>query len=745
MEFLEKSMKMLIVSSYPPRECGIATFSQDIIQSIKKVFGDSLPIEVCALSNEGQRQEYGPEVTYQLKSKVLENYRELGEQINQRRDIGLVCIQHEFGLYGGENGDYLLNFLLTLNKPIITVFHTVLPECSEKQQKLVRSIADLSMKIIVLTQKSLRTLVEYYGINEDKAQVISHGTHMILWQQKELLKEQYYFENRFVLSTFGLLSRNKNIDTVLHALPALVKEHPNLLYLVIGKTHPEVFKNEGESYRVELQNLTQTLGLEKNVLFINEFVALNELLAYLTLTDIYLFSSKDPNQTVSGTFAYALSCGCSVIATPIPHAIEVLDGAGILLKSFENPLEFEEAISNLIKNDVDRISMSKRAYYLSHATVWENCAIQYGYIFGKITHHEDHLRFSLPPIKLDHIEELTTDEGMLQFSQFSEPDITSGYTLDDNARALINVVMYQKTNPSKKAVKLIGIYFNFIEGIQRENGLFDNYKDFHGQLTHQNEDVNLEDSNGRAIWSLGCLIANHELFDNELNNRAEICWAKAIKNIHKTISPRAIAYTIKGLYQYFTVYPTQAISDHITELANQLLKHYQINSEADWYWYEDYMTYANNVLPEAMMYSYMATKDERLKEIAIISFDFLLSHYFMKGEIKVISNNGWFNKKNERAFYGEQPIEVVTTIVALDLFYEITGDVKYKNQIDVAFSWFLGNNHLKQIMYNSVNGASYDGLEDTQININQGAESTLCFLKAQMIMEKYKTEVLVSV
>lgn len=743
MEFLERGMKMLILCSYPPRECGIATFSQDTIQSIKKVFGDSLPVEVCALNNEGQHYKYGEEVTYQLKSHELENYRELGEQINQRNDIGLVCIQHEFGLYGGENGDYLLNLLLTLNKPFITVFHTVLPICNEKQRKLVRSITDLSKKIIVLTQKSKKILVNYYGINQEKTQVIPHGTHMILWQQKERLKVKHHFENRFVLSTFGLLSRNKNIETVLRSLPKLAKKYPQLIYLVIGKTHPEVFKHEAESYRNELQNLTQELEIENHVLFINEFLALDELLAYLTLSDIYLFSSKDPNQTVSGTFAYALSCGCSVIATPIPHAIEVLDGAGILLKSFENPFEFEEAITNLIENESERIKMGKQAYYLSNATVWENCAIQYGYIFGKLTNCDDHLRFNLPPIKLDHIEEMTTDKGMLQFSNFSEPDPNSGYTLDDNARALINLIIYLKNKPSKKAEKFINIYFNFIEGMQRENGLFDNYKDFDGNLTDQNQTVNLEDSNGRAIWALGYMIANQHLFDDDLNSRAEICWSKALVNIDKTSSPRAVAYTIKGLYQYFTIYPTHAITTHIRNLANQLLKHYHINAEVDWYWYEDYMTYANNVLPEAMMYSYLATNDERLKEIAIISFDFLLSHYFMKGEIKVISNNGWFNKKNERAFYGEQPIEVVTTIVALDLFYGVTGDVKYKNQIDVAFSWFLGNNHLKQIMYNPVNGASYDGLEDTQININQGAESTLCFLKAQMIMEKYQSEVLV--
>jgi glycosyltransferase involved in cell wall biosynthesis len=740
MDFLERGMKILMICSYPPRECGIATFSQDIVNVIEKVFGDNLQVEICALQNDNYDFLYPSEVNYKLNVNSIENYRSFGEKINQRTDIGLVCIQHEFGLFGGENGNYLINLLLSLNKPIVTVFHTVLPKPKDKRKSLVSSITDLSEKIVVLTKKSQNILIEDYEINKDKITVIPHGTHMILWQDKELLKKRYFFENKIVLSTFGLLGRNKNIETVLKSLPEIVVKHPNLIYLVIGKTHPELFKNEGDEYREELIQLTKKLKLENNVLFINEFVELKQLLEYLTLSDIYLFSSKDPHQTVSGTLAYALSCGCAVIATPIPHAKEILDGAGILLENFEEPFEFKVAIQELIENKERRIAMSKNAYLLSHQTVWENVAIQFGLLYGNLTSCEDHLRFIPPPIKLDHIKELTTRTGILQFSNFSEPNLSFGYTLDDNARALINMIMYFQNNVNYEAIDLAYIYFNFIEKIQKPDGLFNNYKNSDEELTAQNKEVNLEDANGRAIWSLGFLIANKYILPPDLVYRAEKCWDKAFPNISNITSPRAIAYTIKGLYHYYTLYQNQEIKNEIQILTDKLLQHYKINSSVDWYWYEDYMTYANNVLPEAMMYSYMVTNDERMKEIAIVSFDFLLSHYFMKGELKVISNNGWFKKKNKRAFFGEQPIEVVTTIVALDLFYEITGDLKYRNQIDVAFSWFLGNNHLKQIMYNSINGASYDGLEDTQININQGAESTLCFFKAQMIMEKYKSK-----
>ncbi|MFV8375729.1 glycosyltransferase [Flavobacterium sp. LB1P71] len=734
----EKGIKMLIVSSYPPRECGIATFSNDIVNAVKTVFGDTLPIEVCALQNSEQQFKYNDEVTYVLPVNSLDDYRLVAEKINERNDIGLVCIQHEFGLFCGEYGEYILSLILALNKPIVTVFHTVLPNPDEKRKKIVRAIADLSDRIIVLTKKSKAILTNDYDVHETKTIVIPHGNHSVLWEQKENLKTKYNFADKIVMSTFGLISKNKGIETVLRALPEIVKKHSEVIYLVIGKTHPEIICCEGEKYRDSLIDIVHELGLESNVIFINEYLDLCQLLEYLTVSDIYLFSSKDPNQAVSGTFAYAMSCGCAVISNPIPHAVESLvDGNGILLNEFDKPEEFKKAILYLIENKEERIIMGKNAFSLAHATTWENIAIQYRLLFDLLTNREEDLKFNFPPIKLDHIEKLTTDFGILQFSKFSQPDPESGYTLDDNARALINMVLYNKAFPNKHVLKLATTYLNFVEGIQQNNGWFDNYKDFENQLTKQNGEVNLDDANGRALWSLGTVIAHRDSLPLDMICQAVKCWDKAIKRIDDIKSPRAIAYALKGLYFYYTFYKDEEVKSYIEKLANELLRHYNINSAENWCWYEDYMTYANNVLPEAMMYSYLVTGKPKYKKIAAITFDFLLSQYFMKGQLKVISNRGWFKKENERVFYGEQPIEVSTTIIALDLFYEVTKNKKYKDQLKLAFIWFLGNNHLKQIMYNPENGASYDGLEDKHININQGAESTLCYFKARLIMEKY--------
>ncbi|WP_367771095.1 glycosyltransferase [Flavobacterium sp. WC2421] len=736
---LDKGIKMLIVSSYPPRECGLATFSNDIINAVKTVFGSTLPIEVCALQNEENEVTYNSEVTFTLLTSKLDQYPLTAEKINERKDIGLVCIQHEFGLYGGEYGDYILAFILALNKPIVTIFHTVLPNPNEKRKKIVQAIIDLSDKIIVLTKKSEEILITNYETPISKIKIIPHGNHNVLWEQKQSLKNKYHFSDKTVLSTFGLISENKNIETTLFALPEIITNHPELIYLIIGKTHPEIIKTEGEKYRKKLEFIVKELYLDSHVIFINEYLELKQLLEYLTLSDIYLFSSKDPNQAVSGTFTYAMSCGCAVISTPIPHAVEsIVDGTGILLTEFENPEEFRNAIMSLLEDEEKRINMGKKAFSLAHITSWENIAIQYRLLFDLLTNKEEDLKFSLPPIKLDHIKKLTTNFGILQFSKFSQPDPESGYTLDDNARALINMVMYHSQFPDEEVLELANTYLNYIEGIQRENGWFDNYKDFNHQLTKQNTEVNLEDANGRALWSLGTVIAYKQTLPIEFVVRAKKCWDKAIVRIEDISSPRAIAYALKGLYNYYSIYKEEATEMQIEKLADELLRHYHINSEANWCWYEDYMTYANNVLPEAMMYSYLVTGKQKYKKIAIVTFDFLLSHYFMKGQIKVISNRGWFKKENERVFYGEQPIEVATTIITLDLFNDVTKNSKYKDQLKLAFIWFLGNNHLKQIMYNPENGASYDGLEDKHININQGAESTLCFFKARLIMEKYK-------
>uniref|UniRef100_UPI0040476E67 glycosyltransferase n=1 Tax=Mariniflexile sp. TaxID=1979402 RepID=UPI0040476E67 len=734
-----KKFKILFICSYPPRQCGIATFSQDLITSLKKSFGASMDIEVCALENECCNiDDYPTEVSYRIDAREVDSFFKVADRLNEREDIGMVCVQHEFGLFGGEYGSHLVAFLLRLNIPISCVFHTVLPNPDLKRIKVMQALADLSEKLIVLTNRSAEILEKDYSIEKSKLNVIPHGTHIVLWKEKQALKNKYGFQDKMVLSTFGLLSKNKGIETTLRALPKVIDKFPETLYLVLGKTHPEVVKNEGETYRESLMDLVGHLGLNDNVIFINEYLELQILLEYLTLSDIYIFSSKDPNQAVSGTFAYAMSCGNPVISTPIPHSRECLDpSTGILLNGFEDSLELSNAIINLLQQPALRASMGKNAFTKMRAFSWENVALSYSDIFQDYLKKQNPLEFVLPPIKTDHIENMTTDFGILQFSSFDEPDTSFGYTLDDNARALITMLMYYEQHASEKILQLIEIYLDFMAFCQQENGEFYNYVDYSHHFTDQNTEVNLQDSNGRAIWALGYLLSGATQLPEHLVAKAENCFKKAIPNVTNFESPRALGFVLKGLYFYQKNNTDKTYTAIAEKLADELLRMFHISTDNQWEWFEDYLTYANSVLPDALLYAWLITKNNRYREVAEITFDFLLSQYFMKGQIKVVSNDGWFHKRNKRVFYGEQPIEVAYTILSLDLFYKVTHKKKYAQQLHTAFSWFLGNNHLKQIMHNPVNGGCYDGLERENININQGAESSICYLMARLIVEQY--------
>ncbi len=738
-----KKLKILFICSYPPRECGIATFSQDLITSLKKCFGASIEIEVCALENDCcDIDGYPPEVSYWIEAQKLDSFFKVADKLNEREDIGMVCVQHEFGLFGGDYGSHLVAFLLKLDIPISCVFHTVLPNPDEKRTKIVQALGDLSEKLIVLTNKSAEILESDYHIDTNKLAVIPHGTHIVLWKEKQRLKNRYGFQNKNVLSTFGLLSENKNIETALRALPKILQKFPNTVYLVLGKTHPDIIKREGETYRNALLTIVDDLDIKDHVIFINEYLELTRLLEYLSLSDVYLFSSKDPNQAVSGTFAYAMSCGNPVISTPIPHSKECLDpSTGILLNDFEDPIEISDAVIDLLEQPFIATSMGKNAFIKMRAFSWENVAISYSDIFQDYLQDSNSLDFSLPPIKTDHIEDMTTDFGMLQFSNFSEPDTSFGYTLDDNARALIAMLMYYKKKRNDKVLRLIEIYMDFIVFCQQDDGLFYNYVDFEGQFTVQNTEVNLEDSNGRAIWALGYVLSHTENLPKSLVTKAENCFKNVMQNVADFNSPRAIGFILKGLYYYQENKPKTQYNQLAETLAQELLRVFNITSDKKWEWFEDYLTYANSILPEALLYAWLITKNKKYKDVAETTFDFLLSQYFMKGQIKVISNDGWFHKRNKRTFHGEQPIEVAYTILSLDLFYRVTHKKKYAKQLHTAFSWFLGNNHLKQIMYNPVNGACYDGLEKENININQGAESSLCYVMARLVVEGYPLEV----
>jgi hypothetical protein len=474
------------------------------------------------------------------------------------------------------------------------------------------------------------------------------------------------------------------------------------------------------------------------VLFIPRFLPLNELLEYLQLTDIYLFTSKDPNQAVSGTFSYAISCGCPIISTPIPHAREVVQNDAGIIIDFENSQQLAEAVKTLLNDKQLRKNISSNGLHRMASTAWENTAVAHAMLFEKIGTGQISLKYSKPAVHLGHLKKMTTNFGIIQFSKINQPDIHSGYTLDDNARALIVMCRHFELTLDNEDIRYISIYFNFIKHCLQPEGYFLNYVNENRTFTEQNHSTNLADANGRAIWALGTMISMSALLPAAMAAEAETMLERATLNLHKIHSTRAMAFIIKGLHLSQTKNPSEQNLLLIMKLADRLVQMYRHEEDKNWQWFESYLTYANSIVPEALLCAWLATGEQIYKDIAKTSFDFILRKTFTPNRIKIISNKGWLHKDKETAPVangGEQPIDVAYTILALSKFYAAFGEKEYLQKMEVSFSWFLGNNHLHQILYNPCTGGCYDGLEENYVNLNQGAESTVSYLLARLTME----------
>lgn len=732
--------QIVFLTSYPPRECGIATFSQDLIHAIDRHFCQSFDLKVAALETEA-RLSYPKEVGYSLNPVDPASYRQFVKTINRNPAVELVVVQHEFGLYH-QAPDEFTNMLRELTKPVIVVFHTVLPGPDADLKKRVQEILQNCSGVVVMTENAKKLLVETYDANPAAITVIPHGTHLVPHTDKDALKEKYGFTGRKILSTFGLISSGKNIETTLQALPAIAEQHPDVLFLVIGKTHPVVVQNEGEQYRESLQQLIADLGIERHVQFVNEYVSLKDLLEYLQLTDVYLFTSKDPNQAVSGTFSYALSCGCPIVSTPIPHAVEMLGNDERVLIPFSDPAKLSEKVNRILSDDRFREELSLNGLHRVAPTSWENVAVAYALLMRKKAANKAPLEYRLPVINLHQIKQLTTETGMIQFSVLNKPDIGSGYTLDDNARALIAVCKHYAIKKDESDLSLITTYVSFIEHCQQPQGYFYNYVDAGKRFTDQNFTTNLSDPNGRAIWALGHVLAMKASLPEKLVSRAEKMIKAVLPHIPGMHSTRTMGFVIKGLSLCHQASPDAGYDRFVLLLADRLMQMYLHESDREWEWFESYLTYANGLLPEAMLAAYETTGKAAYREIAEKSFDFLLAQTFHDYGIRVISNRGWMHKGQAREHFGEQPIDVTYTILALSRFYRVLRREDYLAKLETAFNWFLGHNHLHRILYNPATGGCYDGLEEHHVNLNQGAESTVSYLLARLTIEQHKGELL---
>ncbi len=733
--------EVVFLTSYPPRQCGIATFSNDLIKALNEKYGNSFKISVYPLETDSDRHIYPDGISSSLNTDNAFDYIQAVYTINANPNIELVVIQHEFGLFSGNEKGFL-DFLDFLDKPVVITFHTVLPNPDNQMIQRVWRLGTRCDTIIVMTQKSADVLAHEYRIPESKITVIPHGTHLVHYEDKAVLKKKYKLSGKKVLSTFGLLGPGKSIETTLNALPEVVSKFPETMFLIIGCTHPTLVQHEGEKYRDFLNEKVTTLGLAENVRFVNEFLPLGDLLEYLQLTDIYLFTSKDPNQAVSGTFSYALSCGCPIISTPIPHALEVLkNGAGIVF-DFEDSEQLKNALKELLASEAKRQNMRRNGLLSSAASAWQNAAISYGKVFEKVIGKEIRLTYQKPIIKLDHLKKLTTEVGIIQFAKINHPDLESGYTLDDNARALIALCKHYTLTGEASDLEYIKIYFNFVYSCFRHTARFLNYVNKEYQFTEQNDEVNLEDACGRAIWAVGYFLSIAGRLPEKyrpIREKARFLFEEYFKGCHELESPRAIAFTIKGLYYYTQGIHDVCVNAILRKYADRLVQLYREVTSDNWQWFEGYLTYGNSVLPQAMLMAYCMTLTSEYRCVAQESFDFLLSKIFVNDKISVISNQKWLHRdiKSDGIYKGgEQPIDVAYTVLALRFFHKVFPNNGYDKKMEQAFNWFMGENPLGQTMYNPCTCGCYDGLELNNVNLNQGAESTVSYLLARMAFEE---------
>jgi len=726
-----KDSKIYFLGNFPPKECGIATFTQDLITSLNKRFNPKVKSRVIALNEESSLYNYDSRVVMQMNKDYLEEYIEIAKRINRSEKIKLVCIQHEFGIFGGECGSYIIPFLETIKKPVVVTFHSVLPNPNNLRKKIVKFIGEKSAAIIVMAESAVNILNEHYGINKNKIHVIRHGIPDTSLKPSEPFKKKLRLENKIVLSTFGLLSRGKGIEYMIKALPLLVKKYPNLLYIIIGETHPVIRRNEGEAYRNSLISLVKKFKLENNVRFYNKYLDLNEIIEYLLATDIYVCTNLEKNQIVSGTLSYAMGCGKAVVSTPSIYAEEVLDNERGMLAKFQDPESFADAIEKLLSNDELKKKIEQNAYAFGRSMIWQNVASSYLSIFNKMVKLREEITEKYPTIKLNHLKGLTDDIGCIQFSKISIPDSSSGYTVDDNSRALIVSTIHSKLYNSEISSELSRIYLNFLERVQDKSGKF-------SDMEYENKNLipSSEDSIGRTIWALGHLINNS---NNEgFIEKAKKIFDKSYKLINENSSSRTKAFSIIGLYHYYKKYKEEQILSKIKILADSIVESYKKEATEEWNWFESYLTYSNSKIPEVLFLAYNLTKNKEYLEIAEKSLDFLANIVFFKGELSPIGQNGWYNRHGTRSFFDQQPIDASSMVQTYLVAYAITEKKEYYNKAVLAFNWFLGKNHLKQMIYNEVTGGCHDGLSKNGINLNQGAESTIEYLISRLMLEEIK-------
>ncbi|MFX1438326.1 MAG: glycosyltransferase [Promethearchaeota archaeon] len=726
---------ILYMATYPPRECGIATFTKDLTTAIDQKFSPSIKSKILVINN-NHGYSYGnfKEVLFDFADNDISAYKMAAKRVNEINSIKLINIQHEFGIFGGEYGEFLIEFLKFVKKPVVISFHTIIPDPEDKLKKVVCKLAKYSSYLIVMANMGIEILRKDYDIKK-KTILIPHGAPIVPFVDSTKEKTAMGINEKIILTSFGLINSGKGYEYVIESLSEVVKKYPNILYLIIGETHPIVRKKEGEKYRNFLKEKVKEFNLENNVKFYNRYMSLEEIVKFLLATDIYISSNLNPNQIVSGTLAYAIACGRAIVSTPFIYAKDIVTPERGLLVNFRDPNSYTNALIEILSNPLLKKEMERNNYSFSRSMIWPNVALEYYNIFKRVIPDLEKSEISYPEIKFDHVENLTDDFGIIQFANYAKPDKLSGYTLDDNARALLACTLHFKLFKDNSKLKLIKIYLDFMKYVIKNKGKLYNF------VNHKNV-VNLEqwseDAHGRAIMALGHLIATKDI-PIKLRAEAELIFKNAKKIIDEIKSPRAVSFILIGLYFFNEIRNSEV--NRIKKLANYLTQLYKNCNTNKWSWFENYLTYSNSKLSEALFYCYKITKDEKFLKIAKESLDFLISISFRDGKFAPIGQNGWYHKNGHNASHDQQPVDTASMVQTLKVAYDITKENRYMKLAFETFNWFLGKNSLNQEVYNSLTGGSHDGIGKYSLNMNQGAESSISYLLARLSVQILKNSI----
>ncbi|MFA5927018.1 MAG: glycosyltransferase [Patescibacteria group bacterium] len=720
---MDKSkIKIAFISTYPPRECGIATFTKSFVRIFDEMYVRN-QTKIVAVSDEKGKYKYSSRIIFEIDQYNEQSYVKAAEFLNNS-SIEVVSIQHEYGIYGGEDGKFVLGLLENLNKPVVTSLHSVLREHSEHRYKLTQRILDLSDSVVVMTHSAKKILTETFRVDSKKIQIVPHGVPNVRFDEREKAKAGLGLKGQTVLSTFGLINRGKGIENAIEALPKVVAQYPKTTYLIIGATHPNILKREGESYRNSLLDLAKTKGVSDNVKFVNKYLDYSELVDYLKATDIYLAPQVDFKQAFSGTLSYALGCGCAAISSPTNYANEVLSkGRGII--TLPEPELISSEINKLLSSP-NFEKMCLKGYQFARDMIWPKVGLEYLKVLeSNLFIKKDRWKQRMPNFadkpSLKYLRNLTDEFGIVQHCVLTAPNYDFGYSLDDQARALIVTANFLSSTRNEEAEVLAKIYLNYLHKAVDSNGLIHNFLDKDRNFV---DSVASDDSVARAFWALS-YVASVAGIDPVITSEAK----KLLPIYEKNITcgfVKSIAYNLLG-YCYL------GNKKEVERLSGILVERYKENSDSGkWRWFEGALTYANGIVPYALAKAYGIIGNKEYLKIAIDSANFLRENCHYKGIPLPIGQDGWYVQNQRKAIFDQQSIEAGDMALMYNEFYRLTSEKKYKERAHEWMGWYFGNNINGAIVYDNVSRGVFDAVTRRGVNQNQGAESIVTYLLAYL-------------